>query len=51
MDSTMTRTKKYLAYFAKSFFKDKVAISMILLIVLALVGIIAVAVLPGKKIT
>lgn len=51
MDSTLSRTKKYLAYFGKSFFKDKVAISFILLIVLSILGIILVAILPDKSVT
>jgi len=36
----MSRTKKYLAYFGKSFFKDKVAMSFMILIILTFVGII-----------
>ena len=51
MDSTMTRTKRYLAYFGRSFFRDKVAISFLLLIVATLVGIIIVAIIPEKTST
>jgi hypothetical protein len=40
MDGTMQRTKKYLAYFGKSFFRDKIAITLILLIILTIIGII-----------
>jgi hypothetical protein len=49
MDTTLGRTKKYLAYFGRSFFRDKVAISFLLLIFLTLCGIIAVAILPNKN--
>lgn len=44
----MTRTKKYLAYFGRSFLKDKVAITFILLILVCIIGIIVVAILPSK---
>jgi hypothetical protein len=40
MDSTMSRTKKYLSYFGKSFFRDKIAITLVILILLAIAGII-----------
>jgi len=49
MDSTMTRTKRYLAYFGRSFFRDKVAISFLLLILATLIGIIIVAIIPEKS--
>eukprot|EP00347_Sterkiella_histriomuscorum_P010134 403377471 len=49
MDSTMTRTKRYLTYFGRSFFKDKVAVTFLLLILGCLIGIIIVAILPYKK--
>jgi|LauGreDrversion4_2_1035121.scaffolds.fasta_scaffold227808_3 hypothetical protein len=48
MDSTMNRTKKYLAYFGKSFLKDKVALTMILLIIVTLSGIIWAMTLDPK---
>lgn len=48
MDTTMQRTKKYLVYFGRSFCKDKVAISFMLLILLTICGIIFVATLPAK---
>lgn len=51
MDSTMTRTKRYLVYFGKSFCKDKVVMFMLFLIFLTIVGIIIVAVMPAKNIT
>ena len=62
MDSTMTRTKRYLVYFGKSFCKDKVVMFFLILILLTIIGIIVVASLgprtkpgvvppvePGKK--
>ncbi len=49
MDTTMNRTKKYLAYFGKSFFRDKIAITFVLLIVLTLIAIIYAAILPDKN--
>jgi len=48
MDTTMNRTKKYLSYFGKSFLKDKIAITMICLILFTIVGIIVVLA-KGKK--
>ena len=48
MESTMTRTKKYLAYFSLNFCKDKVALSFLLLIVLIICGIVTIAILPEK---
>lgn len=48
MDSTMARTKKYLSYFSKSFFNDKVAISFLILIILTSIAIIAVLFMPAK---
>lgn len=48
MDTTMNRTKKYLGYFGKSFLKDKIAITMICLILFCVVGIIVVLA-KGKK--
>ena len=49
MDSTLNRTKKYLAYFGKSFFRDKIALTFMLLIFLTLCGVIYVAILPDKS--
>lgn len=49
MDSTMTRTKRHLAYFSKSFLRDKVAISFLLLIVCTIIAIIYVGTLPNKN--
>ncbi len=49
MDSTMTRTRRYLAYFGRSFFKDKVALMFLFLIVVTLVAIIIVAAIPDKS--
>ncbi len=45
----MTRTKKYLQYFSKSFFNDKVAISFLILIILTSIAIIAVLFMPSKN--
>lgn len=45
----MTRTKRYLAYFGRSFFRDKVALSFLFLIVVTLIGIIIVAIIPAKN--
>lgn len=49
MDSTMTRTKKYLAYFGRSFLKDKVAMMFLFLIFVTLISIIVVAIVPSKN--
>ena len=49
MDSTMTRTKRHLAYFGRSFFRDKVALSFLLLIVSTIIAIIYVGTLPDKS--
>jgi hypothetical protein len=49
MDGTLNRTKKYLAYFGRSFFRDKIALTFMCLICLTIVGIIVVATLPDKK--
>ena len=48
MEGTLARTKKYLQYFHKSFFNDKVAMSFLFLIVLTVIAIIAVAIMPPK---
>jgi hypothetical protein len=44
MEGTLSRTKKHLNYFSKSFCMDKVALSLCVMIVLTLGGIIAVAI-------
>jgi len=49
MDSTLNRTKKYLAYFGRSFYRDKIALTLMCLICLTIAGIIAVATLPNKN--
>ena len=49
MDSTLNRTKKYLAYFGRSFFRDKIALTLMCLICATIAGIIVVATLPDKK--
>jgi len=49
MDGTLTRTKRYLSYFGKSFFRDKVVLFLLTLIALAVVGNIVVATLTNKK--
>ena len=49
LDSTMKRTQKYLNYFGKSFLKDPVTLTMIVLIVLTLIGVIIVQFLPSKE--
>jgi len=46
MESTMTRTKRYMVYFARSFCKDKVVLFFLFLIIATLIGIIVVAVMP-----
>ena len=43
LESTMTRTRKYLKYFGKSFCSDKTAVCLLILIVLTLVAIIFVS--------
>ena len=48
MDGTLNRTKKYLAYFGRSFFRDKIALALMCLICATIVGIIIVARLPNK---
>ena len=50
MDSTMTRTKRYLAYFGRGFLRDKVAVTFLLLILACVIGIIVVLVLPSKNV-
>lgn len=47
MDSTMNRTKKYLAYFGKSFLRDKLVISLLILIFCTIGAIIGVACING----
>jgi len=42
----MTRTKKHLKYFGKNFLKDKIALSITIGILLAIIGIIVVVCLP-----
>ncbi len=49
MDGTMNRTKKFLAYFGRSFFKDKIAILLMLLILATIAAIIYVATLPSNS--
>jgi hypothetical protein len=49
MEGTLARTKKYLQYFHKSFWNDKVAISFLILIILTIIAIIAVAIMPSKE--
>ena len=44
----MSRTKKHLKYFGKSFCADKVALTMFFLIACCIVGIIIVSQLPDK---
>jgi hypothetical protein len=44
----MTRTKRYLSYFGRSFCKDKVVIFLLSLILLTVIGIIVVACLKPK---
>lgn len=44
----MTRTKRYLLYFGRSFLRDKLVLFMLALIIGCLIGIIAVATLPNK---
>ena len=45
----MTRTKRYLVYFGRSFCKDKVVVSLLFLIACCIGGIIAVACMGGKS--
>lgn len=49
MEGTLNRTKKYLAYFGRSFFRDKIALTLMCLICATIVGIIIVARLPDKR--
>ena len=45
----MTRTKKHLKYFGKNFLKDKIALSITIGILLAIIGIIVVVCLPDQS--
>lgn len=49
MDGTMDRTKKFLTYFGRSFFRDKIALCFLIMIVLTIAAIIYVAILPNKN--
>jgi hypothetical protein len=49
MDSTMQRTKKYLAYFGKSFLRDKVVITLLVMILCMIGAIIGVACFGGNS--
>ena len=49
LDSTLKRTQKYLKYFGKSFCRDPVTLTMMILIVLVLAGVIVVQFLPKKE--
>ena len=49
LDSTMERTKKYLQYFGRSFWRDPVTLTMLFLILATIVGIIVVQSLDDKS--
>jgi len=40
MEGTMSRTRKYLAYFGRSFLRDKVALFFLFLIIATIIAII-----------
>lgn len=42
MDGTLNRTKKYLAYFGRSFLRDKIAVTFMCLICATIIAIIYV---------
>jgi hypothetical protein len=42
MDGTLNRTKKYLAYFGRSFLRDKIAVTLMCLICATIIAIIYV---------
>ena len=48
IEGTLARTKTRIKYFQKSFFKDKVALTLVILIILAAAGCIATLFLPEK---
>lgn len=50
IENTLSKTKGKVAYFKKSFMRDKLAISLVCLIFLASAGAIAILVMPGKEI-
>ena len=48
IEGTLSRTKTRIQYFQKSFFRDKIAVTLLLLILLAIVGAVTVLILPGN---
>ena len=51
IESTLSRTKTRIKYFQKSFFNDKIAVTLLLLIVAAIVGAVTALLLPSKDVT
>ena len=49
IENTLSRTKGKVDYFKKSFLRDKVAMTLVILIILAAGGAIAILVLPGNN--
>ena len=49
LDTTMERTKKYLQYFGRSFWRDPVTLTMLFLILATLIGVIVVFTLDDKS--
>ena len=49
IESTLSRTKTRIKYFQKSFFRDKIAVTLVVLILITIVGAVTVLILPGKE--
>ena len=49
IEGTLARTKTRIKYFQKSFFRDKVAMTLVCLILVAAAGCIAVLFLPSSE--
>ena len=51
IETTLARTKTRIKYFQKSFFNDKIAVTLLCLILIAIVAAIVVFILPGQETT
>ena len=49
IENTLSRTRKKVDHFKKSFLTDKIAITLVILIILMISGIIATVFLPSKQ--